>query len=83
MQDRVRPLPKFGEWDVNNPAMAEGFTVIFNKARHEKKTRGSSAAIIMSPLATTEKIENVTHPTPSPPKVIYIYIYMHASNIKF
>ncbi|KAL3018710.1 hypothetical protein AAZX31_05G042600 [Glycine max] len=33
-----RPLPKFGEWDVNNPASAEGFTVIFNKARDEKKT---------------------------------------------
>ncbi|XP_018833254.1 protein NOI4-like [Juglans regia] len=34
------PLPKFGEWDVNNPASAEGFTVIFNKARNEKKTGG-------------------------------------------
>ncbi|KAA8526629.1 hypothetical protein F0562_008168 [Nyssa sinensis] len=35
-----RPLPKFGEWDVNDPASAEGFTVIFNKARNEKKTGG-------------------------------------------
>ncbi|CAN6556119.1 unnamed protein product [Malus baccata var. baccata] len=35
-----RPLPKFGEWDVNDPASAEGFTVIFNKARDEKKTGG-------------------------------------------
>ncbi|GAB2279806.1 Protein noi4 [Dionaea muscipula] len=33
-----RPLPKFGEWDENDPASAEGFTVIFNKARNEKKT---------------------------------------------
>ncbi|KAK7405366.1 hypothetical protein VNO78_06618 [Psophocarpus tetragonolobus] len=33
-----RPLPKFGEWDVNDPASAEGYTVIFNKARDEKKT---------------------------------------------
>ncbi|KAG8059575.1 hypothetical protein GUJ93_ZPchr0002g26545 [Zizania palustris] len=32
-----RPLPKFGEWDVNNPASADGFTVIFSKARNEKK----------------------------------------------
>ncbi|XP_020234300.2 protein NOI4 [Cajanus cajan] len=32
-----RPLPKFGEWDVNDPASAEGFTVIFNKARDERK----------------------------------------------
>ena len=37
-QDRGPPLPKFGEWDVNNPASAEGFTMIFNKARDEKKT---------------------------------------------
>jgi Cleavage site for pathogenic type III effector avirulence factor Avr len=30
-------LPKFGDWDVNDPASADGFTVIFNKARDEKK----------------------------------------------
>ncbi|CAI0378759.1 unnamed protein product [Linum tenue] len=39
-QDGGRPLPKFGEWDVNDPASAEGFIVIFNKARDEKKTGG-------------------------------------------
>lgn len=33
-------MPKFGEWDVNDPASAEGFTVIFNKARNEKRTGG-------------------------------------------
>ncbi|XP_065862704.1 protein NOI4 [Euphorbia lathyris] len=41
MSDTGRPLPKFGEWDVNDPASAEGFTVIFNKARDEKKTGGN------------------------------------------
>ncbi|XP_010243957.1 PREDICTED: RPM1-interacting protein 4-like [Nelumbo nucifera] len=40
MSETGRPLPKFGEWDVNDPASAEGFTVIFNKARNEKKTGG-------------------------------------------
>ncbi|KAK1314492.1 RPM1-interacting protein 4 [Acorus calamus] len=44
-QDKGRPLPKFGEWDVNNPASAEGFTVIFNKARDEKKTSTSTGAV--------------------------------------
>lgn len=39
-QEKGIPLPKFGEWDVNDPASAEGFTVIFNKARNEKKTGG-------------------------------------------
>lgn len=41
-QDKGRPLPKFGEWDVNNPASAEGYTVIFKKARDEKKTNGAA-----------------------------------------
>nr|XP_034909684.1 protein NOI4-like isoform X2 [Populus alba] len=39
-KEKDQPLPKFGEWDVNDPASAEGFTVIFNKARNEKKTGG-------------------------------------------
>ncbi|KAG5565442.1 hypothetical protein RHGRI_001358 [Rhododendron griersonianum] len=38
--EKGNPLPKFGEWDVNDPASAKGFTVIFNKARDEKKTGG-------------------------------------------
>ncbi|XP_047982725.1 protein NOI4-like isoform X2 [Salvia hispanica] len=42
MAERDLPLPKFGEWDVNDPASAEGFTVIFNKARNEKRTGGKS-----------------------------------------
>ncbi|KAE8699589.1 putative coated vesicle membrane protein [Hibiscus syriacus] len=45
VSDKGRPLPKFGEWDVNDPASAEGFTVIFNKARDEKKTGGKVASL--------------------------------------
>lgn len=41
MQEKGQPLPKFGEWDVNDPASAEGFTVIFYKAKDEKKTGGN------------------------------------------
>ncbi|XP_071730270.1 protein NOI4-like [Rutidosis leptorrhynchoides] len=41
-EEKGRPLPKFGDWDVNDPASAEGFTVIFNKARDEKKTGGKT-----------------------------------------
>lgn len=41
-QDKGLALPKFGEWDVNDPASAEGFTVIFNKARDEKRTGGKA-----------------------------------------
>ncbi|GFP84893.1 rpm1-interacting protein 4, partial [Phtheirospermum japonicum] len=39
-QEKGLALPKFGEWDVNDPASADGFTVIFNKARNEKCTAG-------------------------------------------
>ncbi|XP_057429198.1 protein NOI4-like [Lotus japonicus] len=41
-ENQGKPLPKFGEWDVNDPASAEGFTVIFNKARDEKKIASAS-----------------------------------------
>ncbi|CAN6702830.1 unnamed protein product [Malus baccata var. baccata] len=41
-QEMGRPLPKFGEWDVNNPASAEGFTVIFTKARDQKMNNGAA-----------------------------------------
>ena len=47
-EQQGRPLPKFGEWDVNDPASAEGFTVIFNKARDEKKTGGGGSDRINS-----------------------------------
>ncbi|XP_041025160.1 RPM1-interacting protein 4-like isoform X2 [Juglans microcarpa x Juglans regia] len=30
-------VPKFGEWDENNPASAYGFTHIFNKVREERQ----------------------------------------------
>jgi len=47
-ENNGRPLPKFGEWDVNDPASAEGFTVIFNKARDEKKTGGGGSGRVNS-----------------------------------
>ncbi|KAL0759242.1 hypothetical protein Bca101_075392 [Brassica carinata] len=45
-EDKGRLVPKFGEWDVNDPSSAEGFTVIFNKGRNEKK-----ALVLYNPLA--------------------------------
>ncbi|KAK2355915.1 protein NOI4 [Trifolium repens] len=55
-QDKGRPLPKFGEWDVNNPASAEGFTVIFNKARDEKKT--NTAVNNVTPRRNDPAVQN-------------------------
>ncbi|CAM6083145.1 unnamed protein product [Calypogeia fissa] len=33
-------LPRFGAWDAQDPGSGDGFTVIFNNARNEKKTGG-------------------------------------------
>ncbi|KAL9247055.1 hypothetical protein vseg_020526 [Gypsophila vaccaria] len=55
---RGRPLPKFGEWDVNNPASADGFTVIFNKARDQKKTNGT---IVGGMPSTQNSDQNMDH----------------------
>ncbi|KAG6573102.1 RPM1-interacting protein 4 [Cucurbita argyrosperma subsp. argyrosperma] len=66
-QDKGRPLPKFGEWDVNNPASAEGFTVIFNKARDEKKTTGSVANMVSS-QSNEPAYNNESFPQSPPPK---------------
>ncbi|XP_027333600.1 protein NOI4-like [Abrus precatorius] len=55
MADNGRPLPKFGEWDVNDPASAEGFTVIFNKARNERK---SGAKVDTPPKDDRKKHKN-------------------------
>ncbi|KAG2390660.1 RPM1-interacting protein [Vigna angularis] len=37
MAEKGKPLPKFGEWDVTDPSSANDFSVIFNKARNERK----------------------------------------------
>ncbi|XVF15999.1 hypothetical protein REPUB_Repub09cG0204500 [Reevesia pubescens] len=43
--DKERPLPRFGEWDVNDPATAEGFTLIFSKASNQKKAAAKASGI--------------------------------------
>ncbi|KVH91631.1 hypothetical protein Ccrd_006343 [Cynara cardunculus var. scolymus] len=68
-EEMGRPLPKFGVWDPDHPASAEGFTVIFNKARaekkarDEKKTRGESeSSTNADPVQAASN--NVNDPTP-------------------
>ncbi|KAK9140907.1 hypothetical protein Scep_010588 [Stephania cephalantha] len=61
-RSRMRPvadetaLPKFGDWDVKNPASADGFTQAFDQVRNEKKG-GSAKVPIMngSPNNNNEK----------------------------
>ncbi|XP_057724447.1 protein NOI4-like [Arachis stenosperma] len=56
-----RALPKFGEWDVNDPASADGFTVIFNKARNEKKA-ASAPKSLSSPKPPHHVVLGKPHP---------------------
>ncbi|KAL3649294.1 hypothetical protein CASFOL_005697 [Castilleja foliolosa] len=35
-------VPRFGEWDENDPQAAENFTHIFNKVREERNTEGGN-----------------------------------------
>ncbi|KAK8607406.1 hypothetical protein V6N13_053143 [Hibiscus sabdariffa] len=44
-RSRERTLPKFGEWDLNNPAAAERFTVIFEKASDQKKAAKTAGSM--------------------------------------
>ncbi|XP_038984306.1 RPM1-interacting protein 4 isoform X1 [Phoenix dactylifera] len=39
-------VPKFGDWDENNPSSADGYTHIFNKVREEKQTGSAKVPII-------------------------------------
>ncbi|XVE89102.1 hypothetical protein DITRI_Ditri19aG0123500 [Diplodiscus trichospermus] len=48
--------------------MTKGFIVIFNKARHKKKTKVTTAVKIISLKTTTEKIECVNNLCLYPPK---------------
>lgn len=48
-QNKGRSLPKFGEWDVKNPATADGFTVIFQRARDDKKTTAGPGKSVIPP----------------------------------
>ncbi|CAJ1971610.1 unnamed protein product [Sphenostylis stenocarpa] len=48
LNEKGRPLPKFGEWDVNDPSSGSDFSVIFTKASNETKS-GSKAQLPSKP----------------------------------
>ena len=33
-------MPKFGDWDINDPSCGVGFTAVFERAANEKTTGG-------------------------------------------
>ncbi|KAF6133974.1 hypothetical protein GIB67_040738, partial [Kingdonia uniflora] len=44
--DNSAAVPKFGEWDENNPSSADGYTHIFNKVREEKQIGTAKPPVI-------------------------------------
>ncbi|KMZ65634.1 RPM1-interacting protein 4-like protein [Zostera marina] len=68
MSNTGSSLPKFGEWDVNNPASSEGFTMIFNKARDEKKSDNTPGRQLGSEQPTAYTRDTPTKTTPKKPK---------------
>ncbi|CAN6906859.1 unnamed protein product [Brassica oleracea] len=42
--EKVTVVPKFGDWDENNPASADGYTHIFNKVREERSSNVSGGS---------------------------------------
>ncbi|KAL9270626.1 NOI4-like protein [Drosera capensis] len=60
----AKPLPKFGEWDVNDPSSAEDFSIIFNKARTEKKL-GSQTDSLSKPESLPNHATVLGKPPPS------------------
>lgn len=47
--DRGSTVPKFGDWDENDPTSADNFTGIFKKVRDEKKDGGKPPMISTEP----------------------------------
>lgn len=76
-------MPKFGEWDVNDPASAEGFTVIFNKARDEKKTGGKPDSPSKGDPHIRQGLDPGKPPAVSssmPKQFLVIFFYLSSSN---
>ena len=72
--NKDRPLPKFGEWDVNNPAAASEFTVIFDKVRDERKTGGTSSSVSPNPSPKYTASDKYSHSSKSNNKVSIHFI---------
>ncbi|KAF8100092.1 hypothetical protein N665_0231s0031 [Sinapis alba] len=59
--NKGRQLPKFGEWDATNPASDQGFTVIFNQARDDKKTKKTAVGLVTPPPVNVEAQRRSNH----------------------
>ncbi|XP_039000916.1 RPM1-interacting protein 4-like isoform X1 [Hibiscus syriacus] len=56
--DKGAAVPKFGDWDENNPSSADGYTHIFNQVREERNNGGKVTPGERSPYHTARKPTN-------------------------
>ncbi|KAF2284528.1 hypothetical protein GH714_026145 [Hevea brasiliensis] len=70
MPDKGAAVPKFGEWDENNPASADGYTHIFNKVREERQIEAGK----VPGMPTESSMSNTRKETPSnSSKIAYLH----------
>ncbi|KAE8701385.1 RPM1-interacting protein 4 [Hibiscus syriacus] len=50
--DKGAAVPKFGDWDENNPSSADGYTHIFNQVREQRNNGGKATPDERSPYHT-------------------------------
>ncbi|KAJ0248920.1 RPM1-interacting protein 4 [Hirschfeldia incana] len=53
--EKVTVVPKFGDWDENNPASADGYTHIFNKVREERSTAANVSGSSRTPTHASSR----------------------------
>ncbi|CAH2052582.1 unnamed protein product [Thlaspi arvense] len=53
--EKVTVVPKFGDWDENNPASADGYTHIFNKVREERSSGANVSGSSRTPTHTSSR----------------------------
>ncbi|XAR60952.1 hypothetical protein NMG60_11034507 [Bertholletia excelsa] len=59
--DQSAAVPKFGDWDENNPASADGYTHIFNRVREERHTAASMSPNVSQQPSYSSMGKQKTH----------------------
>lgn len=58
--EKVTVVPKFGDWDENNPSSADGYTHIFNKVREERSSGANVSGSSRTPTHQSSRNPNNT-----------------------
>ncbi|KAF8113181.1 hypothetical protein N665_0054s0001 [Sinapis alba] len=64
--EKVTVVPKFGDWDENNPSSADGYTHIFNKVREERSSGANVSGSSRTPTRPPNNPSNTSKVRHSP-----------------